>query len=351
VVRLDPHGHVLFCNPYLLKLVGWGEQDIIGRSWFETVVDWQTREDALQKFSNMISGNTPPLSTDTCIRTRQNEKRQITWNNTLSLNPHGEVMTITSIGQNITEQQRLKKEVEDRNREIARTQALTSMGRMASMIAHDLRNPLSSIKMTLQILGKRVPKEFSSEADELSTIALEQVHYMEDILVDLLQYSKPDAVKPEWLNISDVLDTSIISIQKTIKEYHASMITEYQEKLPRLHADSSKLYQVFTNLMSNALQAANDMGKVPQVMVRTSLELNDSTSGVKIEICDNGPGISTQQMEKIFEPFYTTRAKGTGLGLSIVKRIIDQHHGTITLNQSKNGGTCAAVILVTGPIQ
>jgi len=351
VVRLDPNGNVLFCNPYLLSLLGWKKKEIIGRNWFETVVDWQARDEALQSFKNMTSGNTPPLSTNTSIRTRENQKRQITWNNTLSINPHGKVVTLTSIGQDITEQKRLQKEVDDRNREIARTQALTSMGRMASMIAHDLRNPLSSIKMTLQILGKRMSVDFSNEAGELSSIALEQVHYMEDILADLLQYSKPDAIKPEWLNINDVLNKSIISIQKSINEYNATLITEYQEKLPRVHADTSKLYQVFTNLMTNALQAANDFDRVPQLIVRTSLELNENMSGIKIEIIDNGPGIPPEQVEKIFDPFFTTRAKGTGLGLPIVKRIIDQHKGTISLSKTDDDGTCATVMLSTGPIE
>ena len=250
--------------------------------------------------------------------------------------------------EDITERKRLEEEVESRNRELARTQTLTAMGRMASMVAHDLRNPLSSVKMTLQILGKRPEGESSEEADELRKIALEQIHYMEAILSDMLTFSRPDALKPEWLTIDKIIDTAISLAQRKIDECGVSVTTHYQPGLPTFHGDAVKLRQVFSNLVANAAQATQGGGN-PQISIEVMVHLGPEGTGIRIDICDNGCGIDPEDQEKLFEPFFTTHAKGTGLGLAIVKRIVDQHHGTISLQPRYPQGACATVILPTTP--
>lgn len=220
------------------------------------------------------------------------------------------------------------------------------------MIAHDLRNPLSSIKMTLQILGDRAVADWQDEEQELKQIALEQVRYMEEILADLLSYSRPDALKPEWLSIDKLLDTAIILAQKQIRDCQAHVSTWYQTGLPTLHGDVGKLRQVFSNMVVNAVQAAEGVAdRRPEVTVSAHLDLGEDRPRVRVEICDNGGGIDPEQADRLFEPFFTTRARGTGLGLAIVKRIIDQHHGTVHLEPRVQGGTCAITILATGPIE
>jgi len=350
VVRLDAEGKVLYCNPYLLELLEAEEDEVIGKNWFDSFVDSGNRYKERILFKRIATSATPPVSTETCIRTLNDELRYISWNNTLSTNPHGEVTTLTSIGHDITEQRRLEKEVDERNKEIARTQTLAALGQMASMIAHDLRNPLSSIKMTLQILSKNNSDTFPEGISELSDISLDQVKYMEAILADLLQYSRPDDIQPDWLCVNDVLDRATNTLQKTIRDHHADISKEYQKNLPRIYADPNKLCQVFSNLMSNAIQAATDFDKKPDIIVRTGVVFTNSTPKIQIEIIDNGPGVANSQAEKLFDPFYTTRAKGTGLGLPIVKRIVDQHNGTVQLFQVKQGnGTCSYVVLPTNP--
>lgn len=299
----------------------------------------------------MINGSTPPLATETCLLTQSGKKKYVSWNNTLSHDPRTNITTLTCIGTDISEQKRLQDEVDARNREIARTQALSTIGEMSSMIAHDLRNPLSSIKMTLQILGKHAAPDFTSQSAELSSIALNQVNYMEEIMKDMLQYAKPDAINPDWLCMNDIIDSSINTIQKSIKEHEGNVITLYASHLPRIHADAVKLCQVFTNLIMNALQAASSIGIQPSIVIRTELEYENNVPLIKVKICDNGPGIDDETQEKIFDPFFTTRAQGTGLGLPIVKRIIDQHKGSIRLEKMHSGsGTCCYVLFPTGPI-
>jgi signal transduction histidine kinase len=263
-------------------------------------------------------------------------------------NPEGEITHFLAVKEDITERKRLQAEVEARNLELARSQTLTAMGRMASMIAHDLRNPLSSVKMTLQILGKNPAIAANPEITELRQIALEQVHYMGDILSDMLTFSRPDALKSDWITIDKVIDMAASISQRRLDESNAVLNINYQAGLPTLYADATKLRQVFSNLISNAAQATEGIPN-PRIVIDVMLELGLEGTAIRVEIRDNGSGLKPDEREKLFEPFFTTRAKGTGLGLAIVKRILDQHQASITLEPNKPQGTCAVVTLPITP--
>jgi len=471
-VTLNTQGIIIFCNDYLLSLTGWSRDILIGRNWFETFLPEQERTEARELFQQMITGNTPPPSMETHIKTDSGETLLLAWNNTLSHASDGRITALTSIGEDITEQRwneeqlrklslaveqstnpilitdtdgmieyvnrkftqltgytaeevigrrssilksgetsdeeyrilwetimsgrewrglfhnrkkngelyweytaispirdasgmisnflavkedvtelkRLESEVEERNRELDDARIFAVVGRMATMIAHDLRNPLSSVKMTLQILGKRKMQSGAQDANELKDIALEQVRYMENILADILQYSRPDALKSEWVSVNKLVDMALAITQKTMQEYGAKVITELESQLPTIHGDSTKLRQVFSNLIMNALQSTEDINRSPEILIRTRLEVVETQPRLKVEVYDNGSGIDPAIQDKLFEPFFTTRAKGTGLGLPIVKRIIEQHRGMFTLEPAEGGGTCAAVSLPTQPI-
>ncbi len=471
-VTLNASGRITFCNDCLLKVTGRENKDVIGENFFDCFVVAEERKQSKDTYKQIISGNAPPHIIENYITIIRGDTRLFSWNITLSYGPFGEIATLTSIGQDITQQReteeqlrklsraveqsrnsvmitdsngaieyvnprfteltgynadevlgksprilksgetsdvdyhqlwtsitsgkewrgvfhnrkkdgdlywedavispirneqseithflaikeditehmRLKQEIEERNQEIARTQTLTAMGRMATMIAHDLRNPLSSIKMTLQIWGKRAEKSWGEEAKEMKHISLDQVRYMEEILADLLAFSRPDALNPEWLDINKLLDSAINTTQKAIKEHGAKIISEYKPQLPTIHGDATKLRRVFSNLIMNAVESAENLNHAANIHINASVEMNDPTPAIRIDIHDNGGGIDPTQMEKLFEPFFTTRAKGTGLGLPIVKRILDQHKGHLRLINEDNG-SCARVTLPIGPVE
>lgn len=254
----------------------------------------------------------------------------------------GRITHYLAVKENITERKRLEQEVEARNQELARNQALAAMGRMASMIAHDLRNPLSSVKMGVQILGKHAAG--NAEAGELQQIALEQIRYMEEILSDMLSYSRPDALKPEWIDIGKLLQTAVGISQRRIDQLGVDLLMDIQPGLPTFQGDITKLRQVFSNLIVNAAQATVEQPR-PRVGIRAMLQLGPDGTGIQVEVLDNGSGIDPEVRNKMFEPFFTTNSKGTGLGLAIVKRILDQHHADIILEDLEPQGTCAIVVL------
>jgi len=167
---------------------------------------------------------------------------------------------------------------------------------------------------------------------------------METILEDLLNYARPPALKPQWLDMRTTLDETINMLQGKIQEYQADIHTEVQTGLPTIYADPGKLRQIFSNLISNAIHAASEAGRDPKVMIDVMYRLGDSIPTILVEITDNGPGINDEKVAQLFEPFYTTRAKGSGLGLAIVKGFVEQHLGTIRL-RSREDATGALCII------
>ncbi len=264
-------------------------------------------------------------------------------------NEHGEVLSLLGIHRDITlareYRERLEREVEARTREIAETQGLAAMGQMASMIAHDLRNALSTVKMNLQILRRR-HSEAGDAAHEHCEMGLEQVGYMEEILRDMLSYARPERLQADWHDVSQVVDEALVSVAHDLKKGGIEVVRHEEKGLPKLHCDRVKMIEVLRNLIDNAILAMNGEGVLT---VDTRLVLGGDQPMIQIVVGDNGEGIVPEILPKVLEPFFTTRSKGTGLGLAIVNRIVEQHGGKITVDSRRDEGTRVRVTLPTGP--
>ncbi len=349
VMITDTRGAVEYVNPRFTQITGYPLEEILGQNP-RLLKSGDTDVRTYQQLWETITNGGEWRGE---LRDRK-KSGELFWIHT-AISPirdaRGVITHFLAEMEDVTRRKLLEQEVGERNREIVKTQALAAMGQAASMIAHDLRNPLSSIKMALQMLGKQPRPEWTEETRELQQIALEQVRYMEEVLTDLLTYSRPDALKPEWLSVDKLLDRAILLAQRGVDEYDVTVVTEYQPGLPTLHGDAHKLQQALSNLVMNAIQATEGInGATPQVTVRAAFQLAADGPFVEIDIRDNGSGIPVHALDQVFEPFFTTRARGTGLGLSIAKRIVDQHRGTIGLHPIPGGGTCARVSLPTGPV-
>ncbi|MEZ5587108.1 MAG: PAS domain S-box protein [Sedimenticolaceae bacterium] len=259
----------------------------------------------------------------------------------------GQITHFLAVKEDITERKWLEQVVNTRNRELSRAQTLAAMGQMASMLAHDLRNPLSSVKMAVQILGKQAT---TREAQELASIGQEQVHYMEDIISDMLTYSRPGDAKAAWLSADKLLAGVIGTVQRRIVQYDAEVSVDCAPGLPTFPGDASKLRQLLSNLLVNALQATEvrPVGE-RRVQLIADMMLESGQHWLRIRVCDNGDGIDPRVRERLFEPFFTTRTKGTGLGLAIVRQIADLHGAGIALAPYQPTGTCAVLTLPLTP--
>lgn len=233
----------------------------------------------------------------------------------------------------------------EETRKAGKSSEQAAMGRMASMIAHDLRNALSSVKMNLQILEDHHRKAGPAQAANCE-IALDQVRYMEVILQDMLAFARPGTVEPDWVDIGEVLRTAAIALLPEQESRSVALTLRGDHKLPTVLADRTKLLQLFENLLENAIHASPE-GGIVEVDARPLLHA--SRPALEVRVRDHGHGLSPNAAAKVFEPFFTTKAKGTGLGLAIAERIVRQHGGEITLAPADGPGAVATVLLPLTP--
>jgi len=224
----------------------------------------------------------------------------------------------------ITEFKNLEKKLYD-------SQKLAALGQLSAGIAHEIRNPLSSIKMSLQILVKRM----NPEGNDLKRfkIAEKEVEHLEMLVNDILAFAKPVEPKKVSVSLSKVLEQAIAMSEKGIADKNIEVQTDFAD-VPPVAIDAAMMADAFINIIRNAVEASNDNGKI-QVTLRYTYESDQS---VAIEVTDNGNGIDEIDMPHIFNPFFTRKNYGTGLGLSLVKKIIDIHQGTIDIFSKKNEG-------------
>jgi len=347
VTITDPSGRIEYVNPKFTEVTGYALDEVLGRNP-RVLKSGETPSSEYRELWRIVTGG--GVWHGEFHNRRKNG--ELYWEAaaiSALRDGEGRITHYLAVKEDITERKRLEQEVEVRNRELARTQALAEVGRMATMIAHDLRNPLSSVKVTLQILSK--PGTPEEEADELRTIAREQVSYMEAILADMLTYARPQAPALEWLDAERLLDTVLGLAQGRLDEQGVHAVTEYRSGLPTFPGDPNQLRQVFSNLIANAAQATEEQpAGQRQILVRTDMELAEEGTRIRVEICDNGCGIPEDAAERLFEPFFTTRAKGTGLGLAIVQKLLVAHGGGVELTPHKPRGTCCRVLLPTIPV-
>jgi len=204
-------------------------------------------------------------------------------------------------------------------------------------LAHELKNPLTSIKMILQAIldGSSTPEMTREDAE----VILKEVKKLDTVLTHFLTFAKPHRLELRPLNLRDMIE-EVLSLMKT--EFDRSRVEVSQEisGLPEIKGDYEKMRQVLFNLLHNSIQAMPEGGNL-KIVVREILE-NDQRK-VLLWVEDSGQGIPEEYRKKVFDPFFTTKEGGTGLGLSIVYTIINEHHGSIDLRSQVGKGTIFAI--------
>ena len=216
------------------------------------------------------------------------------------------------------------------------------VGRLASAIAHEIRNPLNYINLTLDHLrAKFAPEEESQREDfeKLTNQLKAEVARINLQISDFLRYSRPVKLDIQPTEIRKIVDDSLRLIEPQAEDQKIIISVVEREEIPKILGDAEVLRSVFNNLFINAAQAMESTGG------NLSVILSADENFVKVEIKDTGIGIPPENLDKIFEPYFSTKETGTGLGLAIVKKIIDDHNGFIDVESLINEGTGFAVTL------
>jgi signal transduction histidine kinase len=224
----------------------------------------------------------------------------------------------------------------DRTRKMHRADRLATLGELAAGAAHEIRNPLTSIRCSIQFLRKKLNDPMDIEmADDL----ISEVDRINEIIEGMLSFAKPQPLKKENTQLKTILLQTIQLVSNTARKEGIEICLDYQADQEAIFADPSQLKQVFLNIIMNSIQAIeNEPGKI-YINVTFSDRQNKYTPDYLIEVIDNGDGISIENIDKIFDPFYTTKNEGTGLGLSISYGIINQHGGDIEFFSETGKGT------------
>ncbi len=237
----------------------------------------------------------------------------------------------------------IKKEMEkirDRQEAMVESEKLAAVGRIASHIAHEIRNPLVTMggyaRRILQ-LSEDLPKG-NENISKAATVVLKESERLEKTLSNVMDFSKSSSFIMEFNNINEVVSDTCELMKNLLQERKLSMTMRLDNNIPLVKSDFNQMKQVMLNLLQNAIDSTSSGGSI-------SIETLADKNSVQLIISDTGSGITSEDLPFIFEPFYTTKVTGVGLGLSIIKKIVTDHNGDITVKNREGGGTVFTIIL------
>ena len=228
-------------------------------------------------------------------------------------------------------------------KKVRENERMAYIGQITASLSHEIRNPLSSIKMNLQILNGN--KKITGNDKRRVDISVSEVIRLEQILNQLLDFAKPLQLNLKPCNIYIILNSYIELLEMKFKEKNLNVVTTIEDEPPTLTADGEKLGQAFINILINAIESSDPFGKIC-VTFKKIIHQNLEYAGVQID--DEGSGFDEKDKEEIFKPFFTRKTKGIGLGLANVKRIIDVHNGFVRAKKNNNKGASFLIMLPLG---
>jgi signal transduction histidine kinase len=210
---------------------------------------------------------------------------------------------------------------------------LATIGQLSAGVAHEINEPISNILGFAQLIkkSKEIPIQIESDIEKIEAASL----HAREVIKKLMIFARQSPQKRVDIDLNSVIEEGLYFLESRCAKAGIELVREFEDDLPAIEADINQLHQVLINLIVNAMQAIPDKGRI--VISTTQHE-----HGVILSICDNGTGIDGENIDKIFDPFYTTKeiGEGTGLGLAVVHGIIAAHNGKITVDSEEGKGTC-----------
>ena len=236
---------------------------------------------------------------------------------------------------------------QDRIRKMYRTDRLATLGELAAGAAHEIRNPLTSIRSTIQYLSK----DFGNDPDKMEMISeiVNETERINKILQGLLSFARPSKLNVSEINLESLINQVLMLINSSIRKHRIDVQFEYFVENTSIQGDAEQLKQVFLNILLNAIDAMseNRENKVRSLIIsiENGMAIDIGKHYIVINIEDSGKGIETHDLENIFNPFFTTKEEGTGLGLAISYGIINSHEGEIEVSSEIGKGSCVRIKL------
>ncbi|MFH1939169.1 MAG: ATP-binding protein [bacterium] len=349
-LTLNTKGEIIGMNRTCEKILGKNKKELIGRAIYKYLPE------AKKKIKNIIYkvlNEKQVKNIEITINIPEKKSLIYDLSGAIFVDIEGKIGIYLS-GRDVTERrklqqdlkeinQNLEKEVIKRTKELKRTQEqliqsekLSIIGQLAAGVAHEIRNPLTTISLDIQHLTR---KNYNDSQKEKLQVIKKNIERIDVIVQGLLTFSRPSSSNFTYKNINEILHR----LEPTLENLYQKNIKinkKYKMKIPKLWVNSDRLEQVFINLTSNAMRAMKEGGEF-----YISTDYDSKRKGILIKFRDTGCGIAEENLKKIFHPFFTTYEDGTGLGLSICQMIINEHKGDISVESKIGKGTVFTVFL------
>jgi PAS domain S-box-containing protein len=319
VLVLDPKGRILYLNPRVEDLLGIRAEPAVGQSVrpYLKELDW----DELLEEPRVVSRE---------LEVFYPEPRYLNF----YLVPLEGGLGFAMIFHDLTADR-------EKNRETIESEKINALTLLAAGVAHELGNPLNSLNIHFQLLERELRKLEGTKGERLQDnlrVVRAEIARLDTIINQFLRAVRPTAPTRALGSVQEVMEQSLEFLQPEIKDRDILVETEYERDVPTVELDRDQLKQAFYNIIKNALQAMGTGG-----ILRITIERNDTH--VLVSFTDNGSGITSEHVTRIFEPYFTTKATGSGLGLLIVRRIVRDHGGEMEMQSEVGRGTTVRVLL------
>ncbi len=330
IITIDKWGNITLINKKAQEVFGFSENDAKRITIKEL---FQRKQATVNPFLSTLKENKPLTRIETTIVERNGKKIPIGFSTSLLRDEQGTVIGAIGIMKELT---KIKEEEEGLRRE----DRLVALGEMAAGMAHEIRNPLAGIRTGVEYLGRFLDDDKKNAV----TMIVREIKRLNRIVTDMTSYANRPPIKLDKTTLTEIIDISLGFLKNEVEEKNIEVIKGYDPRVPKVLIDSDQIREVFDNVLMNALQATEKNGKI---IITTGTD--ETGEKVEVRITDNGCGISEEDRERIFNPFFTTKKGGTGLGLSICYRIVSEHNGYIVISSKKGKGTTVKIVLPKNP--
>lgn len=333
IVGLDLQGNIILFNKKCEDTTGYKKNEVLGKSWFDLFIPARMRPEVGEVFKTLSRGRLPSRYENN-ILTKHGTECLISWSNTFLENEKRDIVGVIGIGIDITELKNLEKQV-------LLAERWATIGKMAAKVAHEIRNPLSSISLNVELLEDEIDNFQTAskhEAKVLLQAMTQEIDRVSALTEEYLQFSRLPQIMLAPGRLEEVVADVVAFMRHELGQKKIEPEVRIDKNVTELLIDRVQMRRVLLNIMRNAIEAMPRGGKL-----KIWMEVNEHR--VLLHVADTGMGISDETLAKIFEPFFTTKDFGTGLGLAIVQQIIDEHGGQITCTSKLGEGTVFSIAL------
>ncbi|MFH1416264.1 MAG: PAS domain S-box protein [Elusimicrobiota bacterium] len=330
ICRFLPDGRLTFVNDAYSRYFKKDKDELIGNTFIPLIPEDDRK--TIKEILSSISIDNPVVTHRHRVILPEGGIAWQTWTNRAIFNEDNEIIEYQAVGRDITE-------LINKDRELQQAQKLSAIGQLASGVAHEINNPLSALSGEIQwLMEKTEDKKLMKSLEFMNKVSTR----IADIVTKLLAFSRDTSQKERvFQNLNHVVEDTLIMMERRLKDSRITVYRDYEKKLPEVYAGSGQMEQVFVNIVLNSADSMPDGGKL---CVKT---FSRDEKTVSVRITDNGCGIKENELNLVFDPFYSSKSadKGTGLGLTVSHGIIANYGGNIQIKSELHKGTQVTVNL------